>query len=129
MNTPSLESLRLKAEKAVKGDWSSTHIFCGEEVLTTGFDGQDYIGTIQDQLTSEFIASANPSVLIPVLDELIEARKVIEFYADILNWYRVPRRNYEGIIVTDLDEFEEEDYFIGGKLARAHQSKYMKEEK
>ena len=84
-------TLREKAEKATRGPWtnnwtgddpttvvSSTAVGvladCGRAVL--------YSGTVNPQANADFIAAANPSAVIALLDEIDRLREALEALAE-----------------------------------------------
>jgi hypothetical protein len=75
-----------------------------------------------------YTSSLSPSVLIPLLDELIEARKVVEFYSDRSNWgcdYRNDEQVADVIHIGDVSGFiNPGEEMCGGRRARAHQAKF-----
>jgi hypothetical protein len=115
-------------EAATKGPWSHTHIFAGEEIISAGFDGQTYVGTIFEQVDGEFIEHHNPKQMKQIYDLLDKAVEVIKFYGELTNYHThysqivTPSSDASMIIRDDLQEVNAKDgsykKMIGGKRAR-----------
>jgi hypothetical protein len=126
MKTEDLLRLRELAEKATQGEYYYTEDdskntvdgFCyGVVSSEEENDSHSYICHGASVENGNYIASISPSVLIPILDELTEARKVVEFYAS---------EGFEtancGAMVRPIGSYEPFEYRY--VKARAHQAKF-----
>lgn len=143
MNPPlNLEHLLELAGKATPGPWrrpfgSLCRIHRAEnEEDCGGRNGQ--LGEFYKSEDNVFVIALNPSVVTQLITELIEARKVIEFYADLKSWYLHTdphtlseiRRSIEYFDTESSSRMDEKGNNIltvnGGKRAREFQEKYGK---
>lgn len=117
------------AEKAtkpwIKYNKSSTTIWDGKNnsIASTG-GNSEWNQNNQNNINCNFIASNDPDTIKSMATELLEARKVIEFYANCENYCGINDVVLRFSIIKEDDELYNKFDSVSGKRARAHQEKW-----
>ena len=91
MRPDRLAELRERAQAAHQGEWTNTHIFDGEEVITymeTNHVAPAHVAVVRSQLDAMHIAAFSPTTALDLLDEIADAREVIGVLTEALRFYR-----------------------------------------
>lgn len=89
-----IEELRAIARAATPGEWEHTHIFDGEEIISTGPHG--VVCVMDCYHDAKHIATFHPSRVLALLDALREARGALEYYDNVHNKHWAVNLNHLG---------------------------------
>ena len=83
----SITHLKALAEKATKGPWNLYQYFRTTGVVTDiEQHRQTRIASIKSRDDADYVAAANPSTILALIEELEEKTKALEFYASRESW-------------------------------------------